>query len=174
MKKDEYVNKFFKPNRACAILRDISRLKVCAMIAYDLQCSAGHRFEGWFDSAEAFEQQCRQELIACPVCSDTGVNRVPSVFAIKGVRPDHVPQPDTPSEQEIMVRAVLSFVEKNFDNVGADFAKEALKIHYGVSEPRNIRGSSTAKEEETLRKEGVEFFKVPVPDTSGSTPSSDQ
>jgi hypothetical protein len=53
--------------------------------------------------------------------------------------------------------------------VGSEFAKEALKIHYGVSAPRNIRGSSTPQEEETLRQEGVAFLKVPVP----ATPESD-
>jgi hypothetical protein len=145
------------------------------MIAYDLQCSVGHRFEGWFEGAEAFERQCRQGLIACPVCNDTTVNRVPSVFAIKGIKQStdgH--KPPHPSEQEIMARAIISFVEKNFDNVGADFAKEALKIHYGVSEPRNIRGSSTAQEEETLRKEGVEFYKVPISDPSEPNPSSSE
>jgi hypothetical protein len=145
------------------------------MIAYDLQCSAGHRFEGWFESADTFEQQCRQGLVSCPVCNDNAVNRIPSVFAIKGVKPSaDDPQLHPGTEQALMARAVMSFVEKNFDNVGADFAKEALKIHYGVSEPRNIRGSSTAQEEETLRKEGVEFFKVPLSDTSESNPSSSE
>jgi hypothetical protein len=144
------------------------------MIAYDLQCSAGHRFEGWFESASVFEQQCRLGLIGCPVCNDTAVHRVPSVFAIKGVKADDAHPPTTASEPEILARAVMSFVEKNFDNVGADFAREALKIHYGVCEPRNIRGSSTAQEEETLRKEGVEFFKFPDPDNSDSNPSSSE
>ena len=60
-------------------------------------------------------------------------------------------------------------MEKNFDNVGSDFAKEALKIHYGVGEPRNIRGYSTSQEEETLRQEGISFFKVPAPDTPTSS-----
>ncbi len=60
-------------------------------------------------------------------------------------------------------KRVAEFVEKNFDNVGPDFSKEALKIHYGVSEPRNIRGSSTPEEERTLKDEGIEFVKIPVP-----------
>ena len=52
---------------------------------------------------------------------------------------------------------------KNFDDVGCNFAGEALKIHYGVSEPRNIMGVSTEKEEKTLEKEGIKVFKIPVP-----------
>jgi len=47
--------------------------------------------------------------------------------------------------------------------VGSDFTKEALKMHYGVIEPRNIRGVSTKEEEKTLKEEGVQFIKVPMP-----------
>jgi hypothetical protein len=39
-----------------------------------------------------------------------------------------------------------------------------LKIHYGVTEARNIRGVSTQEEEKTLKEEGVRFFKVPMPE----------
>jgi len=58
-------------------------------------------------------------------------------------------------------------VEKHFQNVGSDFAKVALRMHYGVEEPRNIRGTTTEAEEQMLRDEGVKFFKValPAPDT---------
>jgi hypothetical protein len=45
--------------------------------------------------------------------------------------------------------------------VGADFSKEALKMHYGVEKKRNIRGSATGEEEETLKDEGIKFFKIP-------------
>lgn len=144
------------------------------MIIYDLQCHNGHRFEGWFEDGETFESQCKQELIACPVCNDTAVVRVPSTFAIKSVKTaeTQAPQLRSPAEAQIMARAVMSYMENNFDNVGTDFAKEALKIHYGATEPRNIRGVSTAQEEETLRKEGVEFFKVPMPDSDEKKSSS--
>jgi hypothetical protein len=144
------------------------------MIAYDLQCPDGHRFEGWFEDSKAFEQQQRKGLIACPVCGHTEVVRLPSVFAIKGVKHAAAPPPQVrvPSEQEIMARAIMHYVEHNFDNVGTDFAKEALKIHYGVTEPRNIRGVSSPQEEQTLRQEGVTFFKFPATPSSDSEPSS--
>jgi hypothetical protein len=45
--------------------------------------------------------------------------------------------------------------------VGTAFAKEALKIHYGVAKKRNIRGSATVQEEETLKEEGIKFLKIP-------------
>jgi hypothetical protein len=37
-----------------------------------------------------------------------------------------------------------------------------MKIHCGEEEARNIKGTTTHQEEETLREEGVQFFKVPV------------
>ena len=126
------------------------------MIAYDLQCINGHGFEGWFEDAQAYDTQKKKKLIACPVCNDTSVSRIPSTFAIKSDQPGK----DLSSQQMDMAEAskkIVDFVEKNFDDVGCDFAKEALKMHYGASEPRNIRGVSTKEEEKTLKKEGIQF-----------------
>ncbi len=134
------------------------------MIAYDLQCTNGHTFEGWFEDRKAYLGQQRKCQIACPVCNETSVDIVPSTFAIKSAqssKPQKLPA-DEDALQKISEEAI-DFVEKNFDNVGCDFAKEALKIHYGASEPRNIRGVSTREEEKTLKDEGIQFFKIPMP-----------
>ena len=141
------------------------------MIAYDLKCKNDHTFEGWFEDAKAFKKQLKAGLIGCPVCDDTQITRVPSTFAIKGSPTQHSDAPPHLNPQA-MAQAIAHYVDQNFDNVGADFAEEALKIHYGVNEPRNIRGVSTPQEEETLRKEGVEFVKFPLP-TEKSSPESD-
>ena len=137
------------------------------MIAYDLQCANGHNFEGWFEDHKAYETQEKQGLISCPVCHEASVSRVPSTFAIKST-PALKNRTEKPVDLEKIGKKVVDFVEKNFDDVGSDFAKEALKIHYGVTEARNIRGFSTKEEEKTLKKEGVQFFKIPVPVTSES------
>lgn len=137
------------------------------MIAYDLQCGYGHSFEGWFEDETAYREQKKGELIACPVCNDTHVSRIPSTFAIKSSRAA-MPAPSPRAEIAEIGKRILDFVEKNFEDVGCNFAKEALKMHYGVEKPRNIRGVSTAEEEKTLRNEGIEFFKIPAstpPDT---------
>ncbi len=137
------------------------------MIAYDLQCANGHNFEGWFEDHKAYETQEKKGLISCPVCHDTSVLRLPSTFAIKA-SPAIKNSAEKSADLEKISEKVVDFVEKNFDDVGSDFAKEALKMHYGVSEARNIRGFSTKEEEKTLKKEGVQFFKIPVPVTSES------
>ncbi len=134
------------------------------MIAFDLQCANGHTFEGWFEDADAYEKQRKEGLINCPVCNDVSIARIPSTFAIKNASASsgggRIP------EHHVALMAlnqkISEYVEKNFDDVGTDFASEALKIHYGVAEPRNIRGVSSEAEEKTLREEGVEFFKIPL------------
>jgi hypothetical protein len=132
------------------------------MIAYDLQCVNGHAFEGWFEDSEAYQAQKKKELIACPACNTTHVSRIPSTFAIKS---SPIPKKESLEEKNLkqIGKEIVDFVEKNFDDVGCDFAKEALKIHYGVEEPRNIRGVSTKEEEKMLKEEGIDFLKIPMP-----------
>ena len=134
------------------------------MIAYDLQCTNSHTFEGWFEDRQAYLDQQKKGLITCPVCNDTSVDIIPSTFAIKSSQPAGPRQLSAKESALLKVsQEAIEFVEKNFDNVGCDFATEALKIHYGASEPRNIRGVSTEEEEKTLKDEGVQFFKIPMP-----------
>ncbi|MDM8524041.1 DUF1178 family protein [Desulfococcaceae bacterium HSG8] len=135
------------------------------MIVFDLQCSNGHTFEGWFEDGEAYEEQKEKSLIACPACNDTSVFKLPSAFAIKSSPVKEETSGHEKNMAEIS-KKLSEFVDKNFDDVGCDFAKEALKIHYGASEPRNIKGTSTKEEEKTLKEEGIEFFKIPLPQSS--------
>jgi hypothetical protein len=126
------------------------------LIAFDLECSKGHRFEGWFNNLEAFEQQSARKLVSCPVCNDTRVKRILSAVAVKSSEPSSIDYPR-------LAREIVDYVDRNFEDVGTSFAKEALKMHYGVSEKRNIRGSATVEEEKVLKEEKIEFFKMPIP-----------
>jgi len=138
------------------------------MIVFDLQCANGHTFEGWFEDGQAYQKQRKKDQIACPVCDDTSVSKIPSSFAVKASQT----APDSYGHDAELLKIgkkMVDYVKKNFDDVGCEFAKEALKIHYGVSEPRNIRGVSTDQEEKTLKDEGIKFFKIPMP----ATPDTD-
>lgn len=142
------------------------------MIAYDLQCDNGHAFEGWFADAKAYKGQKQKGMVSCPVCNSGAVRRMPSTFAIKVANREPSPSAGGPKiDPERLSRKIVDFVERHFDNVGPDFAKEALKIHYGASEPRNIRGTSTEAEEKVLKQEGVEFVKFPLPPPQEKTDS---
>ena len=48
------------------------------MIVYDLACAQGHRFEGWFGSADDFDGQKARDLVRCPLCDTPKVERIPS------------------------------------------------------------------------------------------------
>ena len=133
------------------------------MIVFDLKCSNGHIFEGWFKDRKTFDRQNKKALITCPVCNDTSITKKLSAFSIKSSQPPQNYKEQDYKELEKTGEKIVDFIEKNFDDVGSDFASEALKMHYGVSEVRNIRGHSSSEEEKILSKEGVDFVKIPLP-----------
>ncbi len=130
------------------------------MIAFDLICSNGHQFECWFKDSASFETQQEQGIINCPVCDDTQVEKVLSTFAIK--KNGGEKKKNKESETLEALRWVCEYVEKNFEDVGIDFTKEALKIHYGEGKKRNIKGMATPDQEKLLKEEGVQFLKIPI------------
>jgi hypothetical protein len=77
--------------------------------------------------------------------------------------PSPPPDAETVDQQNMVrfLRSVQEFVDKNFEDVGAKLAEESLKIHYGVANPRNIRGVATTDEERLLQDEGIELLKIP-------------
>lgn len=133
------------------------------MIAFDLKCGNNHVFEGWFEDSTAFESQLKKGQVTCPICDDGGIMRIPSSFGIKKATAAPRAGASERAALEHLGHKIYEFVAENFDDVGTDFAKEALKIHYGAAEPRNIRGVSTQEEEKVLEEEGIAVMKIPVP-----------
>lgn len=131
---------------------------VVHMIAYDLICSNGHVFECWFKDSASFEEQKAAGIINCPVCDDTAIEMVFSPFMIKK-REEKKKETVEPYE---VIQRIQEILDKNFEDVGADFAKEALRMHWGETKKRNIKGITTPQEENILREEGVPFFKIPI------------
>ena len=48
------------------------------MKVLNLQCAGMHTFEGWFGSEEDYQSQRERGLLACPLCADTDVRKLPS------------------------------------------------------------------------------------------------
>ncbi len=128
------------------------------MIAFDLFCSNGHKFECWFKDSASFEEQKEAGILTCPICDDNQIGKAFSPFAIK--RGGEKVREGLDPHQALQL--IHDYLEKHFEDVGADFYKEALKIHYGEKEKKNIKGTATTEEEVILREEGVQFFKVPI------------
>lgn len=141
------------------------------MIVFDLRCDCGCQFEGWFRDRQDFDRQEEDELLVCPSCGDGRIRKILSPVKVR--RGMEVPDKNThtlsgevdlsPEKAEAALRALQDYVEKNFEDVGSSLAAESLKIHYGVEEPRNIRGITTPKEEKILKDEGINLLKIPMP-----------
>lgn len=161
------------------------------MIHYQVQCSKGHGFDGWFRDSAAFDAQAERGLVECPACGDTSVQRALMAPAVpkKGrelvaVAPIPVPAPATPrppadapiavvaerlpDHVRAMLQRLRSEVEKNCDYVGEQFADEARRIHRGETSPRGIYGETTPEQAEALSDEGIEVNRIPwVPRADG-------
>ncbi len=166
------------------------------MIVFDLACTNGHAFEGWFDSAGAYADQRQRDLVRCPVCDDPDVRKRPSarVSTPRHARP-RGPRHATPAAADVTqaahsngaqqaaaqgmpamndivaglppdVLARLREVVRNTENVGERFAEEARKIHYEETPARPIRGKASREEAEALLDEGIEFTALPPSITS--------
>ncbi|AOK30176.1 MULTISPECIES: DUF1178 family protein [Burkholderia] len=132
------------------------------MKVLDLQCPHGHRFEGWFASADEFEAQLSRKLVECPVCGATEVSRMPSAprLNLSGATRE---QPADPRALQARVMRALREVLAKTENVGERFAEEARRIHYNEAPARSIRGVTTPEDAQALVEEGIDVLPLPVP-----------
>ena len=136
------------------------------MILFDLQCEKNHKFECWFASSENYEKQLKNKMIICPYCNSTEIKK--SLMA-PNINTKNTSKNNKKSNKQYLAKNNLEkqikkfkkYIEKNTDNVGKNFAKEARKIYYGETKSRPIRGESTEKETRELAEEGIPFSKLP-------------
>jgi hypothetical protein len=139
------------------------------VIVYELACSSGHRFEGWFASAADFERQREERVLVCPLCGIDAVEQVPHApYVNRGAaRTNDGSAPKSSTQYanlgvELLEKLVDAIVEKTED-VGSAFPEEARKIHYREAPERQIRGTATPNEVASLRDEGIDVVAVPIP-----------
>lgn len=138
------------------------------MIRYALSCDGGHGFESWFRDSSAYDVQAEAGLLTCPVCGSGKIDKqimAPAVAVHDEVAPVRQPiamMGGKDREIRAMLRAFRRHLEANAENVGADFAEEARKIHHGEADERAIYGVASPDEAKALSEEGIEV--LPVPD----------
>ncbi|KPK06784.1 MAG: hypothetical protein AMJ64_08350 [Betaproteobacteria bacterium SG8_39] len=146
------------------------------MIVYDLQCGGGHRFEGWFASAEDFGSQRERKLLECPSCGAKDVVRVPSaarlnmgaMMPVAAEKAPAVPAEATEGRDPLAIAQILysrmvdALLTKSED-VGKDFPAEARRIHNDEAPKRAIRGQASDEEHEALVEDGIPVIRLPVP-----------
>ncbi len=150
------------------------------MIVYRLRCDAGHEFDGWFRSSDAFDAQAKAGQVECAACGSNAVSKaIMAPNVAKGVsRGEQVQLPAPVAEAAVpdakimaampreavlmhMLRAFRRQVEANCDYVGESFADEARKIHDGEADARGIYGEATPEQIEALADDGIEIGQLP-------------
>ena len=161
------------------------------MKVLNLQCSQTHGFEGWFGSEDDFQSQRVRGLVACPMCGDAQIVKLPSAprLNLGASQPAPLPNLDLASPQaagasavpanlpteatgesspvvlQQMQAALMHAVRQvlaHTEDVGTQFADEARKMHYGETQERGIRGQVTREESEALLDEGIEVIALPM------------
>lgn len=146
------------------------------MIVFDLTCTEGHRFEGWFGSSADYDDQRTRGLLACPMCGVSDVGKAPMAPAVpvKGNSRQEVLPPETrqmantpmpPQVQAAMAALAKAQAEalKHSTWVGDRFAEETRKMHYGEREETPIHGQASLAEAKALIEEGVPVAPLPFP-----------
>ncbi len=149
------------------------------MKVFNLGCEHGHTFEGWFASADAFEEQSRNGLLSCPMCESGRIERLPSaprlnlsgaqapggqasVSATGEGQRQPMAQPTAQQLQALWLK-MAQHIERNTEDVGERFAEEARRIHYREAPERGIRGQATRDEARELADEGIDVMAFPMP-----------
>lgn len=130
------------------------------MIQFSLKCHRDHRFDSWFKSADAFDTLKSQGMVTCSVCGSSEVEKAimaPRVSTSREARP--LSGPASPAEQAIA--ELRRKIESESDYVGADFAREARRIHEGEAEARQIHGEARPDEARKLLEDGVPVMPLP-------------
>lgn len=146
------------------------------MIQYSLKCAQDHRFDSWFQSAEAFDKLKAAGMVTCSICGSSEVGK--AVMAPR-VRPSRTAQPaqaDTAPEDQPQPPARLSEpasvaeqalselkreIEKNSEYVGDKFVREARAMHEGDAPERAIYGEAKLEEAKQLIEDGVPVTPLP-------------
>jgi len=140
------------------------------MIVFELACDCGYTFEGWFQDRRDFEKQQSAAILVCPDCGSRSIRKILSPNRTQSSSParetSHYKKEDkdgSPEDAANILAALQKFLNEHFEDVGSELATESLKIHYGVSKPRNLRGVTTVQDEKKLKEEGIELIKIPFP-----------
>jgi hypothetical protein len=130
------------------------------MIVYSLRCKDGHKFEGWFGSSAAYDEQAAGGKLVCPVCDSHRIEKAIMAPAVSGTGKSAQPM-DEIRKMRTFMTGMRKYVLEHGENVGRAFPEEARKIHYGETEDRQIYGEASLEEVKDLVEEGVDVAPLP-------------
>jgi len=130
------------------------------MIVYALACNAGHAFEGWYASPEAFDKLSTAGHLECPSCGTKRVHKRPSAPYVHTQGTAAPAAPQAAGDRDKAIGELRAFLLANTEDVGRKFAEIARRIHYGEETHRGIRGRVTPEEAAELQEEGVNAVSI--------------
>ena len=131
------------------------------MIKYNLICKCGKAFESWFSTSTEYERLSKKKLINCIYCDSKAVKK--SIMAPNLSSKGNKIKKNIKLEKKIKKQLVefRKYVEKNCQDVGANFPQEARNIHYDDKKSKGIYGVATPEETKELLDEGIEISTIP-------------
>ena len=120
------------------------------MIRYQLQCAAGHGFEGWFDNSADYDRQQADGLLSCPQCGEATVEKAVMAPSVKRGR-----------RTEVIAAAIRNEIASNCDDVGENFAREARAMFHGEAPQRGIYGQASLADARAMAEEGIPALPIP-------------
>ena len=147
------------------------------MKVLNLHCGQGHVFEGWFAGEDDFQAQLGQGLLECPMCGTHEVRKALSAPRLNlGARAPAFPPSSEAAPasapgaalQAAWLHAARRIMAESED-VGARFAEEARRMHYGEASQRAIRGQASLEETAQLLDEGIPVVPLPLPAATKET-----
>lgn len=131
------------------------------MIRYSLRCDQGHKFDGWFRSADGFDAMAKAGQVSCSVCGSAEVSKELMAPAVPSRDSEERPLAAPGSELETAVAELRRQIETNSDYVGSDFATQARAMHDGEMPKRSIHGEAKLEEARKLVEDGVPVMPLP-------------
>ena len=105
------------------------------MIAFDLECSQGHIFEGWFNNTQSFEEQNTKKMVNCPYCNDTNIKKVISPVTMKTSSFPDKPEGVEPIDYERLAKEVVDYAHSKGVVVEAELGRlKGVEDNISVSE----------------------------------------
>lgn len=157
------------------------------MKVFDLLCPQDHVFEAWFGSEADFRSQMERSMVECPLCGSAQLRKGLSAPRLNlGAKPPEKPAQTaaasipavashTQADRQKLHAMQAAWLEvsrkivKTTENVGDQFADEALRMHRGEEPERPIRGQATPTQAMELLEEGVPLLPLALPASSKET-----
>ena len=130
------------------------------MIKYKLKCKNCEKsFDSWFSSSKEFEKLRSKKFLSCHFCNSKKIIKTlmaPNIMTANQKLENNLKM----KKNDKIKKKILefqNFIEKNFENVGDDFAYKARSLHYdNKKNKRGIYGNASKNQIKELKEEGIE------------------